>query len=129
VVNLHVPRWEVLAYARLAEIILSLEQLRARVPPPPDVRRVPELLDALCDRYDTPPPYCPGYVTGDYLYDGFQRCLHVASRARWPAPAVCEQSLAAINARRFPRHDELRPSPGAGTVAWRDLPPARSPTR
>jgi tetratricopeptide (TPR) repeat protein len=129
VVNLHAPRWEVRAYARLAEVFWRFEQLLARRPLPPDVRRVPELLDAMCDRYDVPPPRCPGYVTGDYVYESFQRCLRVAERVRWPAPPVCEQSLAELNGGRFPRHDEMRPSPDAGLVAWRDLRPAQAPLR
>lgn len=108
IVNLHAPRWEVAAYARLAEAFATFARWIQTAPSPPDVARNPDLLDAwrvMQDRYDSQ------FV--DVARVGYERCVAQATRVRYVGEwsRRCEEGLAAIDRSRYPLPDEPAPAP------------------
>ena len=116
VVNMHVPTWEVAAYARLAEIFLQFAAYVRRAPLPPDLRRHPEIIDVYCAMRDDPD--CGRlWVRFEHVAaTGLRRCLRTATRLRqdneWSRR--CEQRLNELDQARFPLADEMRPTPDQG---------------
>ncbi len=112
VVNHHVPRWEVAAYQRLASMFHRFHMYVRSAPLPPDIARVPELIDAF-DALICRDPRDPGLETAT---EGYRRCLLAATRLREANgfSRVCEAELHAIDRGRFPLADEVAPSPDQG---------------
>lgn len=114
VVNLHVPRWEVAAYSRLGTMFhLFAEQIR-NMPPPPDIARHPELLEAYCQLRDCWEP--GGFRPEHVATEGFRRCLATATHLREANEfsRECEERLNAIDRARYPMADEIVPTPDRG---------------
>jgi hypothetical protein len=108
VVNMHVPNWEVAAYARLADMFYQFAVYIRTSPPPADIQRVPELLDAwnvLKDEQTQP------FV--DTAIEGYQRCIRTSTNVHWfnDWTSLCERGLNEINRGRFPLADEVRVEP------------------
>lgn len=115
VVNHHVPRWEVAAYNRLATMFYRFQQYIRTSPPPPDIARVPELLEAY-NRCEGALRDCWEQPFVDTASEGFQRCLRTATNLREfnDYARECEAQLYAINRGRFPLADEFTPAPDQG---------------
>jgi len=112
VVNHHAPRWEVAAYHRLASMFHRFHVYVRSAPLPPHLARHPALIDAFDDLICRD----PRDSVLDVATEGYRRCLHVATRLREANEfsRACEAELHAIDPGRFPRADELTPSPDQG---------------
>jgi hypothetical protein len=109
-VQLHEPRWEVAAVARLAEANLHLARLVRESSMARDSAERPEVREARCSMVE-----CVDRNTQfqNATAEAFRRCLWVATQVRWPAPE-CETELEAVDPRRSPAADEIRPTPDQG---------------
>ncbi len=108
VVNMHVPNWEVAANARLADMFYYFATYIRTAPPPPDVARNPELLDAYNVLRDEQTQRFVNIAT-----EGFLRCIRTSTSVHWfnEWTHLCERELNEIDRQRFPVADEVRVEP------------------
>jgi len=108
VVNMHVPNWEVAAYSRLADMFYQFAVYIRTSPPPADIQRVPELLDAWNVIKDE-----QTQVFVDTATEGYQRCIRTSTTVHWfnEWTHLCERELNNINRGRYPVADEVRVEP------------------
>ena len=108
VANMHVPNWEIAAFARLADMYYQFAVTIRTSPVPPDVQHNADLLDAwnvLRDERTQPFMNTAG--------EGFQRCIRTATEVHWfnEWSTLCERELYQIDRLRFPLADEIRVEP------------------
>jgi len=108
VVNMHVPNWEVAAYARLGDMFFQFAQYIRTAPPPPDIARNNDLLDAYNVIRDEQTQRFVNIAT-----TGFQRCIRTSTTVHWfnEWTQLCERELNNIDRARFPVADEVRVEP------------------
>jgi hypothetical protein len=105
---MHVPNWEVAAYSRLADMFYQFAVYIRTSPPPADIQRVPELLDAWNVIKDE-----QTQVFVDTATEGYQRCIRTSTTVHWfnEWTHLCERELNNINRGRYPVADEVRVEP------------------
>ncbi len=114
VVNHHISRWEVAANQRLA----AFARWVAAIPPPPEVRRHPEIMEVWCNELDTLDCGHPGTRFLNVAAEGFRRWLRTAEHLRHmdDFALACEHALHDFDRGRFPLADELTPTPDQGLL-------------
>lgn len=108
VIELHVPNWEIAAFARLADMFHQFARTIREAPVAPDIQRNADLLDAYnVLRDETTQPFIENAKAG------FQRCIQRSTAVHWfnEWSQLCERSLNVIDRLNFPLADEVRVEP------------------
>jgi hypothetical protein len=108
VITMHVPNWEIAAYARLADMYYQFARTIREAPVAPDIQRNADLLDAYNVLRDES---TQRYV--NTAQTGFQECIQRSTTVHWfnEWSELCERELNMIDRLRFPLADELRVEP------------------
>ncbi len=111
--NHHAPRWEVAANQRLAAVFVQFARCVAAIPPPPEIRRHPEIIEVWCNEGETLDCGPPEARVLRVAAEGFRRCLRTAERLRYfdEFARACERGLNDIDRARYPLADEVTPTP------------------